>query len=415
MQGKRKLILILIDGVSADYFERHSQRLPYLTSLARSGTRVRRMSCPVPGTSLPGRTSMITGKPSQVHGVFGNHIFDGTTFRASRPDDVASPTIARLARAAGLKVACIGHAMVDPEDTDIYEAPWWLRDFIDGSRFTKSLNPDAVSRLLAPRGRAGYVGTMPVSNGGIAEDEPGLQHLLGFACDQQIMRQVADIACSDAAPDLILTEIEMPDVIQHFFGYETEASHWAIATADLLVGELHHRLERAGKLDEYAIAIASDHGHSQIDTAILTDVVLPGVLCEPEGATLHVVVNNDAHRKEITARLAEFGADYIGNDHVPEGVRASIATYVAPHRHSFEVSRTDHNGAGALGKPRYISSHGLRPGAPADDRFAILYGAGIAQGVVESAAAEDFFPALTTILGLSAGKGEDGLVSARIL
>ncbi|MDK1494772.1 alkaline phosphatase family protein [Sinorhizobium sp. 7-81] len=415
MQGKRKLIMILIDGVSADYFEAHAQRLPYLTGLARSGTHIRRMSCPVPGTSLPGRASMLTGKPSEVHGIFGNHIFDGTTFRVARPDDVAAPTIARLARSAGLKVACIGHAMVDPDDTDIYEAPWWLRDFMEGSRFAKTLNRAAVSRLLAPRGRGEQSIAMPVSNGGLAEDEPGLPHLLGLACDQQVMRQVADLACSDAAPDLILTEIEMPDVIQHFFGYETEASHWAIATADLLVGELHHRLERAGKLDAYTIAIASDHGHSPIDTAIYTDIALPDVLCEPEGATLHVVVKNDAHRDEITSRLAQFGADYIGNDHVPGAVRGSIATYAAPHRHSFEVSRTGPEAASSLGKPRYVSSHGLRPGAPADDRFAIFYGAGIPQRLVDAATAEDFFPALTSILGLSKDENAAERASAQIL
>ncbi|MDK1494391.1 hypothetical protein QN219_31060 [Sinorhizobium sp. 7-81] len=188
-------------------------------------------------------------------------------------------------------------------------------------------------------------------------------------------------------------------------------------TADRLVGELHQRLERAGKLHEYAIAIASDHGHT-IDTAIFTDIALPGELCQPEGGTLHVVVNNDAHRNEITSQLAEFGAEYIGNDHVPEVVRASIATYAAPHRHSFEVSRTGHNGGcggSPVGRPRYISSHGLRPGAPADDRFAIFYGAGIPQRVVESATAEDFFPALASILGVPADKNSDELASSRIL
>ncbi|PIO44595.1 alkaline phosphatase family protein [Phyllobacterium zundukense] len=415
MQQKRKLIAILIDGMSADYFETQAQRLPYLSGLAQSGTLVRRMSCPVPGTSLPGRTSMITGKPSQEHGIFGNYIFDGTNFRVARPDDVLAPTIARRAREAGLKVACIGHAMVDPDDTDIYEAPWWLRDFIEGSRFVKVLNPGSVSRLLVPRGRDGHNATIPVSNGGIAEDEPGLQHLLGIACDQQIMRDVADLACSDTPPDLILTEIEMPDVIQHYFGYESEVSHWSLAMADLLVGELHQRLERAGRLDEYVIAVASDHGHSPIETAIFTDIALPGVLCQSEGATLHVVVQNEAHRDEITSRLEEFGAEYIGNDHVPAGVRSSIAAYAAPHRHSFESSPSNNDGRSPIGRPRYISSHGLRPGTPADDRFAIFYGAGISQRTVESAAAEDFYPALTSILGLPVDKRDGEAMGFSIL
>ena len=58
---QRKLLLIMIDGVSADYFEAHPNRLPNLSSLAEDGYRVRRMRSAVPGTSMPGRASILTG------------------------------------------------------------------------------------------------------------------------------------------------------------------------------------------------------------------------------------------------------------------------------------------------------------------------------------------------------------------
>lgn len=402
MTSARKVILVLIDGLSADYFEQHRGRLPHLDALSSQGWLVQRLHCPVPATSMPGRTSMITGSPSKVHGVFGNHVFDGRSFRCAEPGDVRVPTIARRARDAGLQVAGVGFAMVRPEDVDLYQPAWWVRGWMKGSRFAKVRGTTPVADFLQARDGADRLPQLAAAplEGSEAPATGEAQLLAGFASDHQIIRNVAALACSDNPPDLILTEIAMTDQVQHRFGYESQAAHWSLETADLLVGFLRHQLERAGREDDYVLAIASDHGHSPIETAIFPDVVLPGSLWQSEGATLHVVVEDRTQRREVERRLATVGAESLDSDHVPPALRDRIATFAAPRRHSFEESPLDHDGVAPTGRPADISSHGLRPGAPADDRFCLLVGGGLSPEIIDTAAAERFCPTLASLLGL---------------
>ena len=72
-------------------------------------------------------------------------------------------------------------------------------------------------------------------------------------------------AAHAAPPDLILTEIASTDAIQHASGYASPEADWSIAHADMLVGRLVSALDRAGRRADYAIAVASDHGHAPIE------------------------------------------------------------------------------------------------------------------------------------------------------
>lgn len=406
MKAERKLIVVLIDGLSADYYEEHTTQLPYLSQLAAGGTRIRRLSSPVPATSMPGRASMLTGRPSQDHGVFGNHVFDGKTFRCATPGDIAVPTIAGRAREAGMAVANIGFAMAGPDSADVYRPPWWLRDFMEGSRFAKALDPASLPALFAAHHHGGHRSSEveEEARASALPAGPEAELMLGLACDRRAIGVAADLACSDMPPDLILTEIAMTDQIQHRFGFATPAAHWALGMADMLIGYMMHRLERAGRLADYAVAVTSDHGHSPIETAINPSAVLPETLFQSEGATLHVAIRDRAHEKETERRLSEVGAEAIGNDHVPGRLRAQVSAFTAPPGHSFEEASTEGDPA-PLRAPKYISSHGLRPGVPADDRFCIFAGAGVRAKLIQNATAEQFCPTLGAMLGIAETDG----------
>jgi hypothetical protein len=54
----------------------------------------------------------------------------------------------------------------------------------------------------------------------------------------------------------------------------------------------------------------------------------------------------------------------------------------------------------ATGAPLTISTHGLRPGAAADDRACVFYGNAVAPGRHATAAAEQFAPTIAAALGL---------------
>lgn len=404
MPSRRKLIMILIDGVSADYVRDHAARLPHLSALAERGTSVTRLGSTLPATSMPGRATMLTGVGAERHGAYGNHIYDGDTFRCTTPGDLRAPTIGAMAKDAGLDVACVGHAMLPPEDAHLFRPPWWLRGFMDGSRFAKipaEASAAYVERTHDPDGRLDdhYV-AHPLPDGANGAHEQAAELMTGMASDQVMMQAVASLACSDRPPDLILSEIGMTDAIQHQFGYESGPAHWSIATADTLVGALVQQFERQGRADDYVLAVTSDHGHGPIDTAIYADKVLPETMWESEGATLHVRVESADHAREVAVRLAEYGAEPEESRHVPAAQRDIIATFSAPHRHSFEHSPAATPDNQPTGRPTYVSTHGHRPGDPADDRFCIFAGPGVPQAVVERATAEQFTPSLAAVLGL---------------
>lgn len=406
MPERRKLIAILVDGLSADYFDSHRPRLPHLSEIAATGTRIARLGSAVPATSMPGRATMLTGVSPDRHGAWGNHVFDGQDFRCALANDLQVPTLAGRATGAGLDVAVLGHAMVHPDDAALFQPPWWLRGFVAGSRFAKSARLDDGIYTEHARDRDGRLaaamaGGAPLALAAEAAEDPAAGLMTGMANDQRLLAAAAALACSEAPPDLILTEMAMTDAIQHMHGFATDPAHWVFATADLLIGSLLFRLQRAGRLDDYVVAVCSDHGHAEMEVAIYPEAVLPEHRWEAEGATLHVVARTAPERREAQARLAEFGVVPWDSGHVPELHRESIATFVAPDRHSFEEKPAQAPPEQSTGRPKYVSTHGLRPGDPADDRFCAFIGAGIGRAEIGRAEAEDYMPILAGILGLA--------------
>lgn len=405
MPDHRKLIVVLIDGLSADYFKANPARLPYMTDLAARGLTVERLGAEVPATSMPGRASMITGVPAGQHGIYGNRILDGAAFRHANPDDMLVPSLARRASDAGQDVAGIGYAMVRPEDCATFQPAWWVRSFVQGRNFSKAPLHPGWERTMAtkdPTGRlAGHPGAQPPAFDPADDGSGSNQELLiSLASDQAILDGVAALACSDAPPDLILTEIAMTDAIQHDYGYQSVPAHWSLATADHLVGQLLYRLDQSGRRDDYVIAVTSDHGHGPIERALYPDTIIPGHRWESEGGTLHVLVRDQRDRAEVTARMADHGAQPLESSHVPAAQRPLIATFTAPPGQSFEKRPPELAAEAPSGPPQYVSSHGQRPGCVTDDRFCIFAGAGIAASQVPSATAEQFAPTLAQILGL---------------
>lgn len=68
------LIVLMLDGISADSFARRRAHMPHLARLAEGGLVVERLSAEICGTSFPGRTSILTGVPAAVSGIYGNVI-----------------------------------------------------------------------------------------------------------------------------------------------------------------------------------------------------------------------------------------------------------------------------------------------------------------------------------------------------
>lgn len=397
----QKLIVIMLDGISADAFARHQGHMPHLASLAKRGLVVQRLAAEVCGTSFPGRTSIVTGVPAAQSGVYGNLIWDGSQFRHAHPDDVRTPTLPALAQVDGRSTAAIGYGMVRPEDAEVFRAPWWAGVFIQRSR-------DAVPAPSSPGWLRAVEHHDPRIRGyaeSLGLDLPQLPSLSdrilrSAVGDAQIMSLAGTVALAHQ-PDLLLTEVLLPDTAQHYAGYDSPEALWSFGYADALVGQMLQRLEEASLMEQYAVAVLSDHGHSPIEQALFPEAIIPGSTFACEGSMLHVVPRTSAELAEVRARLSEFGVEEYPNEHIPEEWRGQVVCFAAPERFSFEFDPARPADA-PQGEPSLRSSHGLRPGMPGDDRFLLLAGSGIPSLKVDRAEARQVAPTLAAVLGLQA-------------
>lgn len=410
-----KLIVILADGISADYFATYRGRLPNLSRAAEAGTIVHRFKPDVPAVSLPARVTMITGRTPRDHGVYGNKIYDERAgkFRYSGPHDYRAATIGKLAMAAGLKVANVGYGMAPAADSQLYDPPWWLNEYIYKSRVVtmeKAADNPGWQQSLHHRDDTGLWSELfgPQHFGseraGLPSTLPNPEHfrhadVRGIAAELLTAQWVATLACAANSPDLILTEWSMTDELQHMTGYSSDASHMAATLTDLYVGEILRQLDYAGRSDDYAVAVVADHGHKSIGTAIYPEAFLPeGMAFAAEGMQLLVHVSSEAALAEATAAFRDIEVTRYPDDYLPPEVRGQVACFLSPEGTAFEDRPADHSGA--TGPVQYLSNHGLTPGDPADDRLCIFTGGGIADREISEGDSVQLMPTCARLLGI---------------
>jgi predicted AlkP superfamily pyrophosphatase or phosphodiesterase len=399
-----KLLLLMVDGISADHYQHAKHLLPHFSAIDSRGFRIKNLKSEALGVSLPGRTSILTGATADINGIYGNSIWDGEKFRYATPDDVRVPTLAHRAKNAGLRVANIGLGMVRPDDSDIYVLPWWAGEMIQrgrdatpqeaGDGWLRALHHPLDAEFVKLCENAGLPTTLPAYESFL----PNYGSIYGLYADHRMMDWVAMLATSQQAPDVILTEFLVTDSFLHYTGYRSDLAQWSLEQADMAFGKIMTRLQQAGVADEWNIVILSDHGHSAIETAIFAQRLLPDTTLLCEGSSLIVAPKDAQELATITAKLAEYNAQPYPNDCIPTEWRDKLFLFMAPDGYSFESVREGEDGI--TGKPSMISSHGLRPGATGDDRFALFAGASVPQGRVDHATATQIAPTLAKILGL---------------
>ena len=409
-----KLILIMIDGISAGKFQKMRHSLPHLDQLAKQGTQVAALTPEICGTSFPGRTSMIVGRPPSEHGIYGNKIWDGEVFRWSNPYDVRTETLATLASAAGADVANIGYGMVRPEDCSLYVKPWWVNDVMSRGRDNQPHPANDLwsmkAKELDPKGRLDALGLSAADIVNPYTDRSQTLQL-GMLADAQLMEMAADVICSDQSPDLIMMEIGVTDYYLHQYGSDHPLTELSLRTADAQVGTLLERLKNAGKLDQYNFAIMSDHGHHLMADAIHCDQLLPeGVRWSSEGSMLFIAPRSATEAAEVTSLLLEQGMEIWSQPLLPAELENQLLVFCCPEGQyiSFEV---DLAGSGQIkGTSKYQSNHGMRPGTEEDYRFCIFSGPNVPQQQIDFAEAIQVAPTMASIMGIETPWGAQALI-----
>ncbi|MEH6444815.1 MAG: alkaline phosphatase family protein [Oceanospirillaceae bacterium] len=400
-----KLILIMIDGISCEKFQSIRHQLPHLDRLAKQGTYVEALTPEVCGTSFPGRTSMVVGRPSSEHGIYGNKIWDGEVFRWSNPYDVRTETIASLTKEAGGDVVNIGFGMVRPEDCDLYVNPWWVDDVlstgVDGSPHPENANWRMKHKNLDPNQRLTKLGLSAQSITNPVDDRA--QTLaLGVLADYQLLEMAAEVINSDKAPDLIMTEIAVTDYFLHLYGTEHPITEMSLRTADAQVGALIEKLRNAGTLDDYNFAIMSDHGHHLMPDSVHCDLLLPeGCRWSSEGSMLFVAPRSDAEAELVTSKLLEIGMEVWPEPLLPKDIAADVLVFSCKEGQYVSFEK-DLQGTGSIrGVSKYQSNHGMRPGTKEDYRFCIFFGPDVPQQEIAFAQAVQVAPTIAKIMDVT--------------
>lgn len=402
-----KLIILMLDGISADYFQTERGRMPFISEMADKGCYVRNLHAETIGVSLSGRTSMMTGQTGDVHSITGNIYWDGERFRIPTPYDVRVPTVPEQAREAGRDVAVLGFGMLRPESAQIFRPPWW----VSATNVTRArmhepttalwqkiiAHKDDNDRFEQAMAAAGLPAAMPAMN----MNSPADLANFGLTADNLQFDWVGALATSAVSPDLIITENILPDSIQHRTGYKSDQSHWAMAYADMLVGKVVQRLRMAGKLDEYNIAVMADHGHAANTMGIYLHNLLPGVTYSTmDGAVLHVAAKDDVELAMVTEKLAPFGVEPWNKAHIPPEYRDQLSVFVAPDGVVFYGEHSDPDFKDVTGAPTNLSGHGRRPGSPLDDRLCVFFGPDVPQMTIEQADAVQIAPTFAALMDL---------------
>jgi predicted AlkP superfamily pyrophosphatase or phosphodiesterase len=407
---RRKVIFILVDALGASYFAAQRSRLTYLSAMAEAGLLVESVKPATPGTSRPGRATILTGVSGPEHGVYGNSLFENGAFRPANERDVGRTTIAQLANEAGLDVVGLGFGLLRPDHTALQIDPWWEHRPQKGLSNIKIPSQRQIWNVLHVRydrdqRLAGLV-LPPLSLGqGKSEDARLHPHMIGLANDQFMLQLAGDLACGDNPPDLILTEFSVTDTVQHYHGYDVAATNWVYQTADMAIGLLLHRLTVSGRRDDYMVIVAGDHGQAPVETAIYPEALLPHDAWTTEGASLHVVLRDERERAEVEEHLGALGVRALDGDHLPAAVRAQgLVTFVAPKGSAFERRPEGAPEGARTGEPVIVSTHGLAPGDPGDDAVAIIAGAGAEQGRRRAGDLREIAPIIASALGLDAAR-----------
>ena len=405
----------MIDGLGADYFAKYRHRLPFLNAIAERGALVERLSPERCATSLPGRTSMITGVSSAKHGIYGNVIWSGDgngeskSFRHANWADVKTSTVAEQATKAGLKVANLGFGMLNPAHSELYYPPIWTHEMVQSKDKRKLSEADQNwldqaqlakhATWLADLTNQGY------PEGPVARDydHPSEYLISGQMNDQIMVDWTAGLAITRSDVDFIITELSMPDYFLHRYGCEHDITRFAIETADAQVGRVITALKKAGQLHEYNIMVTSDHGFSAVEHSIHPEYVLenddnqaPQFSCE--GGVLHLHYNNAKQLQSYSDQLAEHGVLPFSNDYLPEQDRSQIATFLAPEHCDFYLDK--HHCRQAIGPSNYKANHGFKAGHSADERFLVMAGPDVQVGIINRAQAEQVAPTMARLMGL---------------
>jgi type I phosphodiesterase/nucleotide pyrophosphatase len=276
----RAILVVVLDGMRQDYFDRYREVLPTLTRLRRDGAWFSNARVNFLPTITPlGHATIGTGADPRVHGIVVNTAFDGISGKPQSPYPGMSPrtlmalTLADLwnletegqaviigqgsifVAAAGLlgHGACLLNARPTilasystqggwETNSECYKLPEYLKNQKSASLWEAAhgqwmghdiANPDAVNRsALFSKFEADALVAM-------IENEP---------------------VGADDLTDLLLVNLKAADFVGHQYGPDSPEMRETLAEQDRQLARILQALEKKAGANRFVVVITADHG-----------------------------------------------------------------------------------------------------------------------------------------------------------
>lgn len=407
-QPRPRLVVISIDGMMPSrYMSAGPARLPTLRRLMREGVYAEGVVGVMPSSTYPSHTTLITGVPPAVHGIYDNRIPDpegqanGAWYWYSR--EIKVQTLPTTAHARGLRVAAVSWPVSVGLDID-YNVP----------EFWRSNHPETITLLRALSTPRNIIDAAEIWRGKPFEWPQTDKHRTDFA--KFLIRTYQ--------PELVMVHLVETDSAQHDYGPGSDEALQAHERVDGYVGEILDALKDAGLAETTNVAIVSDHGFLPIskqlqlntafkDAGLLTvdargSITAWQAYAHPSGGSAYIYLK-DGHDAALASRVHELLQKLQADP--ANGIRTlftkeELASIGSHPDASFAVDMADGYYAGAgtaelLGVPGSKGGHGFDPTRPALHASFIASGPAFTRrGSVGIVRMTQIAPTLARVLGV---------------
>jgi predicted AlkP superfamily pyrophosphatase or phosphodiesterase len=411
-----RVIVISIDGLKgttlSTWLERH-RNTPNLNEFLRGGALAEGIVGVFPTVTYPSHTTLVTGVSPDVHGIYGNTLFDPTHSMNGAwywyAQQIRTPTIWDVAHRSGLRTAAVSWPVSVGAKIDANFPEWRIPETLEDKLLYES--------LCSPGLYAEYAKAYGMDPLAPPPEDPSESDL-----DDEATR-MALFLLRTRKPDLLLVHVAETDHAQHVYGPDSEQEFEALERIDRDIGLIRRQVQTQGLADRTDYVIVSDHGflavnHSLNPDAILTSMGLLGSKEHPEqwrvaafegGGSFGLIVHHPADREAVAlaqktfrqlAGESEWGIDriYEGDDLKATGGFANsfLAVGMKP---GFSVGGAT-SGSWLTAEIDTRGMHGFAPGPIELDSSFVAFGPGIEQQHLGRRTMIDIAPTVAHILGI---------------
>ena len=279
MAPPRVVVLIVLDGMRRDYFDRYAALMPTLTTLRQRGAWFAQAQLSIlPSNTAAGHSTIATGADPAVHGITGTNVYDRIgrvrreIFAGDEPGDLMALTLADVWQfATAGRAIILAQGSVDRAATplagrgacQLNGVPAVLASY-DQRTGSWSTNPRCY-RLPA------YLKEKNVSAlwAGNAEwmhhkiDSPAAVRFSAlfpaFEADAMVAMIEHEPVGEDGVADLILLNYKAADYVGHKYGPDSEELRVTLGEMDRHLARILGALEKKVGND-YLLAVTADHG-----------------------------------------------------------------------------------------------------------------------------------------------------------